>query len=76
MSKRLTFLKKIQLVLLYINHQKGGVIVTCAYCRSTNLTFEKQRRINHDYNIVYKSSYRCADCGAFCENKQDWIQSS
>lgn len=68
---------------MYLKQQKDGVIIDCALCKSTNIHFESQKF--HEvatpnigspmtFSTVYRSEYTCNDCGAKCENKQEWKQ--
>lgn len=75
MSKPMTFLRKIKLFRLYLKTQKGGVIVTCGFCDSTNISFKRQDGGKVDGRVVYESRYKCNDCGAFCDNVQSWEKS-
>lgn len=42
MSKPLTFIQKLKLFKMYLQTQKNGVIIDCAFCRSTNIKFKTQ----------------------------------
>lgn len=89
MSKPLTFIKKVKLFHLYLKAQQNGVIIDCALCGSTNISFEKQTadgmltpQINDKglcegvkHSTLYYSIYTCNDCGAECSNRQEWYKS-
>jgi hypothetical protein len=75
MSQPLTFMKKLQLFRLYLKVQQNGVVVDCAFCKSTNISFDNQETNepkNYPDYIIYFSDYTCNNCGAKCENKQIW----
>lgn len=88
MSKSLTFIQKVKLFRLYLKTQKNGVIIDCALCGSTNISFEKQTnnsvftpQLNSNglsgavkNSTLYHSIYTCNDCGAECRNRQEWFK--
>lgn len=72
MSKPMTIIRKIKLFRRYLKTQKGGVIVTCGFCDSTNISFKVQDGGKVDERVVYESKYKCNDCEAICDNVQSW----
>jgi len=74
LSKPLTFFKKLKLFKMYLNQQQNGVIVDCAFCKSTNIHFCNQLEIQEGDKATYTSTYLCNDCHSACENKQEWFK--
>lgn len=72
MSQPMTFMMKIKLFRLYLKSQKRGVIVTCGFCDSTNISFESQEASEVGGRVFYESEYKCHSCGAICNNVQNW----
>lgn len=73
MSKPLTLIGKFKLFRSYLQTQKDGVIVDCAYCKSIDIKFESQLEHEIDDRKIYSSKYTCNNCGATCSNKQEWF---
>lgn len=52
--------------------KKSGVLVTCSYCKSHNLTFKAGYDTETETTIKYIGRYQCKDCGAKCSHTQIW----
>ncbi len=48
------------------------MIIDCAFCAGTNITFKSSNTKEDQGQVVYYSQYVCNSCGACCENKQVW----
>ena len=72
MSKPMTFMQKIKVFRMYLKKQKGGVVVSCGLCDSTNISFKTQDVGNVENRVIYESKYKCRNCGAICDNVQSW----
>ncbi|WP_250355083.1 hypothetical protein [Bacillus subtilis] len=72
MSKPLTTAEKIKILWKFVFGRKTGVIIDCAFCAGTNITFKSSNTKEDQGQVVYYSQYVCNSCGACCENKQVW----
>jgi len=72
-NKKLTFIQKVKIFRMWSNEQKGGVVVACNLCDSTHLSFKNQHNEQLEDKHMYTSTYICEDCGATCQNKQEWV---
>lgn len=76
---------KLKLFMLYLRHQRDGVIIDCALCGSTEIKFEQQHsaEVYHPdkkgggtTSTIYTSKYECGNCGATCNNRQEWFSAN
>lgn len=52
---------------------RSGVLVTCSYCNSHNVTFKAGfDEVETETTIKYLGSYQCRNCGAKCSQTQIW----
>lgn len=68
MKKKMGIRYKLLTIWSWLFVHKKGVIVTCHYCNSSEVEYDK----GYTKNNIYESRYTCTKCGARCANKEVW----
>ena len=52
--------------------KRNGVLITCSYCKSSNVSFGNGIDEETENTIKYIGIYQCKDCKAKCSHTQIW----
>lgn len=73
-SRKQRFLDKLRIYIRFFKQdfERSGVLVTCSYCKSNNISFENGFDTETENTIKYVGVYHCKDCKAKCSHTQIW----